>query len=135
MRSRLHRLVVSTGLAAATLLGAAGSAFAQPRDHRHNPPEAEAAPREAPPPPREERQDARKVGFVWVGGRWDWSRRERRWEWLPGHWERERRGQRWREARWEQRDGAYVLIDGGWIQAQLRPTQAPQPPRQERVER
>src|SRR5215468_10455085 len=105
MRSRLHRLVVSTGLAAATLLGTAGSSFAEPRDHRHNDREhdrddrdRDAAPREAPPPPRTETHDARKIGFVWLGGRWDWNRREHRWDWLPGRWERERHGRRWREA-------------------------------------
>ncbi|HEX8110131.1 MAG TPA: hypothetical protein VF516_20515, partial [Kofleriaceae bacterium] len=135
MRSQLHRLVVSTGLAAATLLGAAGSSFAQPRDHRHNPHDVDAAPREAPPPPRGEPHDARKVGFVWIGGRWDWNRRERRWDWLPGRWEREHRGKRWREARWEQRDGVYVLIDGDWIEAERRPSQPPPPPHEERLER
>src|SRR3954468_18168337 len=115
MRSQLHRLVVSTGLAAATLLGTAGSSLAEPRDHRHNSPEADAAPREAPPPPRTEPHDARRVGFVWLSGRWDWNRREHRWDWRPGHWDRERHGKRWREARWEQREGVYVLVDGDWI--------------------
>src|SRR4051794_17461268 len=117
MRSQLHRLVVSTGLAAATLLGTAGSSLAQPRDHRHNSPEADAAPREAPPPPRAEPHDGRKIAFVWIPGRGDGNRREHRWDWLAGHWERERHGKRWREARWEQRDGVFVLVDGTWIEA------------------
>src|SRR5262245_17695382 len=102
MRSQLHRLLVSTGFAAATLLGTASSSFAQRTEYRHRPAE-EAAPRDAPPPPREERHEVRREVFVWVGGRWYWRRRDHRWEWLPGHWERERRGHRWREARWEQR--------------------------------
>jgi YXWGXW repeat-containing protein len=133
MRSQLHRLIVSTGLAAATLLGAAGSSFAQPRDHRHNPPDVDAAPREAPPVPRAEPHDARRVGFVWIGGRWDWNRRERRWDWLPGRWEREHRGKHWREPRWEQRDGVYVLVDGDWIDAAASrfPVEAPPAPRPE----
>jgi len=142
MRFHLHRLLVSTSLAAVTVLGSAGSSFAQVRDHRHNdappptPPatvEVEIAPRVAPPPPREERREVRP-GFVWISGRWDWRRHERRWEWIPGRWERERRGQRWRDARWEQRGDTWVLVDGGWLQAELRPTAAPPPPREERVE-
>jgi hypothetical protein len=134
MRSHLHRVLVSTGLAAATLLGISSSSFAQVRDHRHNQPAAEAGPRDAPPPPREERHEARREGFVWLGGRWDWSRRDHRWDWIPGHWERERRGQRWREAKWERRGDEWALIDGGWIRAEVRPTQAPPPPREERFE-
>jgi hypothetical protein len=139
MRSRLHRLLVSSGLVAATLLSMAASSDAQVRDHRHEPPQAapppqaEAGPREAPPPPREERFDARP-GFVFVRGRWDWQRREHRWDWIAGHWERERRGQRWREARWEQRGNEWVLVDGGWIEAAVSrfPTAAPPALRDER---
>ena len=99
MRSQLHRVLVSTGLAAATLIGTASSSFAQVRDHRHDPPpaaQAESGPREAPPAPREERHEARREGFVWVGGRWDWRRHEHKWDWLPGHWEREKHGHKWR---------------------------------------
>src|SRR5205814_9202146 len=98
MRSQLHRVLISTGIAAATLLGTATSSFAQVRviqRDRHD-----RGPREAPPPPREERHEARR-GYVWVGGRRDWQRR--RWEWIPGRWEPERRGRRWREARGEPR--------------------------------
>jgi len=135
MRSQLHRVLVSTGLAAATLLGTASSSFAQVRDHRHDPPpQAESGPREAPPTPREERHDARREGFVWVGGRWEWRRREHKWDWLPGRWEREKHGHKWREARWEQHGDEWVLVDGGWIQAEVRPTQAPPAQREERFE-
>jgi hypothetical protein len=81
------------------------------RDHRREPPPA-AGPTDAPPPLREE-NTAPRAGFVFVRGRWDW--RGGKWEWLPGHWERERAGKQWREARWEQRDGAFVLVDGEWI--------------------
>lgn len=146
MRFRLHRLVVSTGLAAATLLCTAGSSFAQVRDHRQPAPpppppdspavtvEVDVGPREAPPAPREERHEAHRAGFVWIAGRWDWLRRERRWEWIPGHWERERRGHHWRDARWERRGDQWVLVDGGWIRAELRPNDAPPPPREERFQ-
>ena len=70
---------------------------------------------------------------MWVSGRWDWLRREHRWDWVPGHWERERRGQKWRDARWDRRGDEWVLVDGGWIQAEIRPTAAPPPPREERI--
>jgi hypothetical protein len=134
MRSQLHRLLVSTGLAAATLIGTAASAQAQVRDHRHNPPEADAAPREAPPSPRDDHHEPHREGMVWITGRWDWARREHKWNWVPGHWERERRGKHWREARWEQRDGVFVLVEGDWIDAPVSrfPTAAPPPPRVER---
>lgn len=81
-------------------------------------------PREAPPPPRVEEQGAR-AGFTFVRGRWDW--RTNKWEWIPGHWERERPGKTWREARWEQRDGVFILVDGEWIDvtAPNSPTHAP----------
>src|SRR6185503_8072893 len=133
MRSQLHRVLVTTGLAALTLLGTASSSVAQVRviqRDRH-----ESGPREAPPPPREERHESARRGFVWVGGRWDWRRREHRWEWVPGRWERERRGKRWRDARWEQRGDEWVLIDGEWaLGGDVRVTAAPPPLREERIE-
>ncbi|HSR96526.1 MAG TPA: hypothetical protein VLM79_05605, partial [Kofleriaceae bacterium] len=72
MRCHLHRVLVSTGIATAMLLGTASSSFAQVRviqRDRHD-----RGPREAPPPLREERHEARR-GYVWIGGRWDWQRR------------------------------------------------------------
>jgi len=71
-------------------------------------------PRAAPPALREEVVEKRP-GFVYVRGRWDW--RNGNWEWLPGHYEKKHHGKRWREARWELRDGAYVLVDGDWEDA------------------
>src|SRR5262245_1470922 len=131
MSSQLHRVLVSTAIVAATLLGTASSSFAQVRVIQRD--RRDPGPREAPPPPREERHEVRR-GYVWVSGHWDWNRRERRWDWIGGRLERERRGQRWREARWEQRGDEWVLIDGQWTVADLRPTQAPPPPREERLE-
>jgi hypothetical protein len=141
MHSRFHRLLVSTGLAAATLLAAAPGAFAQ-RTERRGPPDRlptitlEVGPREAPPPLREERREARRDGHVWVSGRWDWKRREHKWEWVAGHWERERTGKRWRDARWDRRGDEWVLIDGEWIDGSVTvsryPTAAPPPLRDER---
>jgi hypothetical protein len=66
----------------------------------------------APPPRREERWAARR-GFLWVSGRWDWRGGE--WAWTPGHYERERAGYIYREPRWEERDGVYVTVEGGWV--------------------
>jgi hypothetical protein len=65
----------------------------------------------APPVIREERYEARR-GFVWIRGQWDWGGGQ--WNWVPGHYERERAGHRWRERRWENRDGVYVNVEGGW---------------------
>jgi hypothetical protein len=86
------------------------------------PPGTDGRPHEPPPPPRDERVDIR-AGFEFVHGRWDW--RGGKWEWLPGHWEREHPGRHWRDSRWEQRDGAYILVDGEWIDASAPP---PPPP-------
>jgi hypothetical protein len=65
----------------------------------------------APPAIREERFEARR-GFVWIRGQWDWGNGQ--WNWVPGHYERERVGHHWRERRWENRDGVYVNVEGGW---------------------
>jgi hypothetical protein len=65
----------------------------------------------APPVLREERFEARN-GFVWVRGAWDWRAGE--WAWVPGHYERMRVGHRWRDRRWENRNGVYVQVEGGW---------------------
>ncbi len=68
-------------------------------------------PTEAPPPPRDEKWEP-KAGEVYVKGRWDWK--GGKWEWMAGRWEHEQPGKHWREARWENRNGHYELVDGGW---------------------
>ena len=85
------------------------------------PPANDDRPRQPPPPPREEREAAR-AGFVWIPGRWDWKAKN--WVWLPGRFEAERPGKRWRAAGWEQRDGAYVVVEGDWVDTNA----APPPP-------
>jgi hypothetical protein len=87
-------------------------------------------PREAPPPPRSERQLEPRRGYVWVAGAWDW--RGGRWQWTPGHFERERHGKRWRERRWEQQNGGWVHVGGDWEDAPQYPDAAPPAPREER---
>jgi hypothetical protein len=84
-------------------------------------------PDRAPPAIRVERHNPRR-GYVWVGGQWNWNGGQ--WVWSGGRYERERRGHRWRPARWEQRDGAYVSVDGGWIMTE--PVIAPPRLREER---
>ena len=132
MHTRLPTLLVSAGLAVATLLGAAPSALAQ-QGTRRGPPAREPPvyrdddderPRDAPPPPREERHD-RRDGHVWVTGRWDWKRREHKWDWVTGHWQRERAGKRWRDARWDRRGDEWVLVDGDWIDGSASVSQYP----------
>ena len=82
-------------------------------------------PREAPPAPREEKNDGRP-GFTWVRGQWDWK--GGKWDWVAGHWERERAGKKWRDARWELREGYYVRVDGDWVDpGAAEPPVGPQP--------
>lgn len=65
----------------------------------------------APPPPREEIIGvAPSVGFVWLGGYWDWAGRG--YEWRPGHWEAPHPGYRWAPHRWEQ-EGRHWRHGGG----------------------
>jgi hypothetical protein len=57
--------------------------------------------------------------YVWIGGRYEWVRGNWNWQgdqwvWVPGHYERERRGYRYREPRWEERDGAWISVQGSW---------------------
>jgi len=136
MRAQLYRWLIG-----ATVVGAVGTASAQPveRDHRGGGGVTVQGgvtvdvPREAPPPVREEPERARgRAGFQWQSGRWDWS--HGKWEWRAGHWERERHGKRWREARWENRGGTFVLVDGGWDDAPANPNAAPPALREEKWE-
>ena len=83
----------------------------------------------APPAMRVERWE-RRPGHVWVSGHWDWNGND--YVWVGGRSERERRGYRWREPRWEQQDGVYVSIDGGWIS--VGPSSAPPALRVERYD-
>lgn len=138
MRAYLYRWLLPIGLATASLVGTLETASAEPavRDHRGpRPPRnrgdgADAGPREAPPPIREERVRPKGRGWVWVQGHWDW--RGGRWEWTGGRWEKLRQGRRWRPISWELRNGVYVRVDGDWIDD--RPNQAPPSPREERFE-
>ncbi len=65
----------------------------------------------APPPPRVEYVGPPPaVGYVWIGGYWNWY--GGRHVWVPGRWEAPRHGQAWVPHRWEQ-DGRYWRQSGG----------------------
>ncbi|MGE0871146.1 MAG: IPT/TIG domain-containing protein [Kofleriaceae bacterium] len=81
-------------------------------------------PRQPPPPPQAERP-AKREGYVWIPGRWDWQNNN--WKWLAGRWEARRPGKRWRDARWEQQNDTYVLVEGDWIDDNG-PPDLPRPP-------
>ena len=85
--------------------------------------------RRAPPPLRAERWSPRR-GFTGVNGHWDWRGND--YVWIGGRYERERRGQRWRDRRYEERDGDWVVVDGGWVA--VGPTSAPPAYRVERYD-
>jgi hypothetical protein len=67
----------------------------------------------APPEPRVEVYSAPPtVGYVWIGGYWNWV--GGRHVWVGGHWEAPRSGYRWVPHRWvHERDG-YHLARGHW---------------------
>jgi hypothetical protein len=159
MRSSLFRLLLTTGLASASLLGVVSTSSAEPdrkdrRDDRKDDRKEDrrddrkdrdrdrdrdrGGPREAPPAPKAERPPGARGGFVWVAGEWDW--RANRWDWTPGHWERERAGKKWRETRWEKQGDVFIRITGDWIDGGVvvvapsqHPTNPPPSPREERV--
>ena len=142
MRSQLFRWLLTATLAGGTLASVT-TASAQPdvRDHRKGPkrlpnqdrpgapPVNAGPPREAPPPPKEERI-AKRRGFVWINGYWDW--RGGQYVWVAGHWDREQRGKRWRGHHWEHKGDQWVRVDGSWeVDA---PTAAPPAPKEEKWE-
>jgi hypothetical protein len=99
------------------------------RERREERREERAYRRHAPPAVRVERWAPRR-GFVWVNGYWDWQGDN--YVWVGGHYERERRGQRWRDRRWEDRNGEWVSVDGGWVS--IGPSSAPPAVRVERYD-
>lgn len=129
MRS-LSRWLLPLGIASVTLLGTAATASAQVRVGG-NVTVTMTGPRLAPPPPRAERVGSPRRGYVWVAGTWDW--RNNRYVWVRGHYERSRAGKRWRQHNWEERDGAWVRVDGSWDDAPQYPDQPPPDLRAERI--
>ena len=87
-RSFLNWLV-GAAMAASVGTSALTEAEAQPYPERRPP--RPSHPGGPPPPRRRERRPRPRSGFVWVPGRWVWSRRRGRWVWVSGHWVRRRR--------------------------------------------
>lgn len=68
---------------------------------------------EAPPAPRYEVVPvAPAVGYVWIGGYWNWV--GRRYVWVPGYWHEPRPGWRWVPHRWEPYGRGWRQGGGRW---------------------
>src|SRR5262245_19440154 len=121
MRSPLSRWLFTALIASGMLASATVMAQPDVRDHRKGggrgvigikigvdvKVNANAEPRDAPPPPRAEKFNQRS-GFVWVAGQWEWKGGQ--WVWSAGHYEKFRRGKKWRERRWEKRGDVYAAV-------------------------
>lgn len=82
-----------------------------------------------PPPPRIEHPGyAPAVGYLWIGGYWNWSGHQH--VWIPGRWEAPRPGYRWIEPRWERDGRNWRQQRGGW-QPEHHPQAAPRYERRE----
>jgi hypothetical protein len=57
-----------------------------------------------PPPPA--------VGYIWIGGFWNWI--GGRHVWVHGRWDAPRPGWRWAPHRWEPMSGGYRQHGGRW---------------------
>jgi WXXGXW repeat (2 copies) len=75
---------------------------------------AQAPVRIGPPPPVVERYGAAPhPGWVWRGGYYRWNGRG--YAWAPGYWVRPPRPHAvWVPARWGQRPGGWVFVQGHW---------------------
>jgi hypothetical protein len=67
----------------------------------------------APPPPQQEFYGPPPVvGYVWIGGFWNWV--GGRHVWVQGHWDAPRPGYRWVPHRWEQGPRGWYQRPGHW---------------------
>jgi WXXGXW repeat (2 copies) len=67
----------------------------------------------APPPPQAEVYGPPPaVGYVWIGGFWNWV--GGRHVWINGHWSAPRPGYRWAPHRWERGPGGWHQRGGRW---------------------
>ena len=83
----------------------------------------------APPPPQVEVQGAApSPRHMWVPGYWHWY--GGRHVWQPGHWaEPPQPGMTYEPAKWENRNGHWIFIDGRWrVGANVTPTVVYEPP-------
>jgi hypothetical protein len=66
----------------------------------------------APPPARDERAPARRDGYVWAPGYWEWSGHA--YSWVPGRFIYEHRGAHWVPDRWDQAGSHWQHVNGHW---------------------
>lgn len=67
----------------------------------------------APPPPQTEVYGpAPAVGYVWIGGYWNWY--GGRHVWVPGYWSAPRPGYGWVPHRWVPAHGGWRAAPGHW---------------------
>ena len=67
----------------------------------------------APPPPRTEVIGvAPAVGYIWIGGYWDWDGRH--YDWKQGHWTAPRPGYHWAPRHWEHEGHSWRPYGGHW---------------------
>jgi len=80
------------------------------------PPQAYYAPQvvtvEPPPPQPEVIGVAPVVGYVWIGGYWNWV--GNRHVWVAGHWDAPRPGHVWVAHRWVRAGGGWRMAQGHW---------------------
>ncbi|KAF7597860.1 MAG: hypothetical protein CGU28_16395 [Candidatus Dactylopiibacterium carminicum] len=69
---------------------------------------------DAPPPVRLEKIPARRSGYVWAPGYWQWDGHAH--VWISGHWLAERPGHVWIPERWERNDRGWTFTPGRWDQ-------------------
>lgn len=101
----------------------AGGCATYPDDdyYDHDRPVVRVAP---PPVPYEYPGYAPAVGYVWIGGYWNWI--GVRYVWVPGRWEAPRPGYIWVPHRWEHHNDHWRPQGGRW-ERDHRPATAPAP--------
>jgi hypothetical protein len=65
-----------------------------------------------PPAPYEEPGPPPGVGFIWIGGFYDWDHGH--YVWRRGHWDHDHDGRHWEHDRWEHGEHGYVHVRGHW---------------------
>jgi len=69
----------------------------------------------APPPPAQAEYYGAPpaVGYVWIGGYWNWV--GGRYVWVGGHWAPPHPGYRWEARRWVRTPGGWRMAGGRWV--------------------
>ena len=74
---------------------------------------ADDRPRKKPPGKKAEKA-AKKAGYVWVEGHWDWKPKKGEYEWVKGHFEREQKGKKHRPGQWQQKGDYWEWVAEAW---------------------